>query len=326
MGHGWRVEAPRGVGRGWRAVAGVFPALLLAAAPAVGQQAEPDPVRPGVEAREDARGRSAPEVADVRLPGRPLAAGSTEADPEAPDGLADPDPDAPPTAPGWIDSSDLPYLGIFVGSLALVEPLQGVDGAIGGGDTDGRGPDAALASAGHVAGDLFVNLGVAGATALAGWATGSETATRVGLRSLEALVAVDALTTLFKVGIGRQRPYASPESSDQFDPLETSSEYASFPSGHTSHAFVLAATVSRELSGTEWVPYVAYPLAGLVGASRVAGGNHWPTDVVAGAALGVFTARVLGRIHGDGSPGPSVTVAPVGEGVAVGASLPAPAR
>lgn len=293
---------------------GLVPALLLAATPAGAQQGEADPA----EAREATAEPTSPPAAG------PAAVPGAERPQLRTDLAVPPDPTAPPTAPGWIRSSDLPYLGVFFGSLALVKPLERVDGAIGGGDTDGRGADATLASAGHVAGDLFVDLGAAGATALVGWITGSGTVTRVGLRSLEALVAVDALTTLFKVGIGRQRPYASPES-DRFDPFETSTDYASFPSGHTSHAFVLAATVSREVEAG-WVPWVAYPLAGVVGVSRIAGGSHWPTDVAAGAALGLFTARVLGRIHDDSRPGASVTAAPTGDGVAVGVSLPDPAR
>ena len=40
-----------------------------------------------------------------------------------------------------------------------------------------------------------------------------------------------------------------------------------------------------------WVPWVAYPIASLVGWSRVQDDEHWASDVVAGAALGLWTAR-----------------------------------
>lgn len=38
------------------------------------------------------------------------------------------------------------------------------------------------------------------------------------------------------------------------------------------------------------MPWVVYPIAGLVAWSRVHDGKHWTSDVVAGAALGAWTA------------------------------------
>lgn len=57
----------------------------------------------------------------------------------------------------------------------------------------------------------------------------------------------------------------------------------SFPSGHTTLAFALAAAV-----GLRWPRWraVSLGLAAAVGLSRVALGLHWPTDVLAGAVLG----------------------------------------
>jgi len=63
----------------------------------------------------------------------------------------------------------------------------------------------------------------------------------------------------------------------------------SFPSGHTLHA------VSFTTLATAYVPELALllvPFAALVAASRVILGLHYPTDVVAGAALGFALARV----------------------------------
>jgi membrane-associated phospholipid phosphatase len=66
----------------------------------------------------------------------------------------------------------------------------------------------------------------------------------------------------------------------------------SFPSGHTATAALLAGvwalTASRRL-----VPWLALGFATLVGMSRMAVGVHWPTDVLAGLALG-WTAAWLG--------------------------------
>jgi undecaprenyl-diphosphatase len=64
----------------------------------------------------------------------------------------------------------------------------------------------------------------------------------------------------------------------------------SFPSGHTLHA------VSFSLIATSHVPELApllVPFALLVAASRVVLGLHYPTDVLAGAAIGATLARAV---------------------------------
>lgn len=64
-----------------------------------------------------------------------------------------------------------------------------------------------------------------------------------------------------------------------------------FPSGHTSRAFALATAISFE-KPLLMVP--AYILATTVGFSRIYLGVHYPSDVIAGAMLGV-TVSLLYR-------------------------------
>lgn len=198
---------------------------------------------------------------------------------------------------GLLRPADLAPAGAFLGALALAGSAPGLERSVredayhGGG-----GPDRALYEAGHLAGDGWVDLGVSGAAWLAGGLAGSEETARVGRRALEATLASTAVAAVMKMGFGRARPAASGDPRD-FRPGTLDSERYAFPSGHTAHAFALAATLDRELDGG-WVPWVAYPLATGVGASRVVGRRHWVTDVIAGAAVGVLTSRVLGRLHG----------------------------
>lgn len=63
----------------------------------------------------------------------------------------------------------------------------------------------------------------------------------------------------------------------------------SMPSGHTSNAFATAASLAYRYGAWWGVP--AFLLASFVGYQRVAAGFHWPTDVLAGAALGFFWGR-----------------------------------
>jgi undecaprenyl-diphosphatase len=61
----------------------------------------------------------------------------------------------------------------------------------------------------------------------------------------------------------------------------------SFPSGHTLHAVAFSILASANFPDTAWV---VWPFTALVALSRPVLGLHYPSDVLAGAAIGAVVA------------------------------------
>jgi undecaprenyl-diphosphatase len=101
---------------------------------------------------------------------------------------------------------------------------------------------------------------------------------------LAADVAADLLAELGKAIAQRHRPFET-----QIGPKSSAH---SFPSGHTATAFACATVLSAY--APRWrVPF--FVLAVLIGFSRIYNGLHYPTDVLAGAALGVLVGLLVLR-------------------------------
>ena len=113
--------------------------------------------------------------------------------------------------------------------------------------------------------------------------------TDIGLRGLLAQLGITAATQLLKHLIGRPRPRFA--HSDEFSLRPSlATGFDSFPSGHAANAFG-AATVLAWFFPAVRVPL--YLVAGLVAVSRVLRGSHFPTDVLAGAVLGVVIGSAV---------------------------------
>src|ERR1700674_1650008 len=111
------------------------------------------------------------------------------------------------------------------------------------------------------------------------------------------LIAAGLITPLLKRGFGRARPNQDELTSHDFDPGVGQQE--SFPSGHATNAFALAAAVAAHSDG--WiVPTIAYSVASGVAASRMNDNVHWASDVFAGALIGASTARFIVHRHQQG--------------------------
>lgn len=118
---------------------------------------------------------------------------------------------------------------------------------------------------------------------------------RAGLQGLLAHGVAALATQLLKHTIGRPRPRVTHEGEFQFEPSLVSG-FDSFPSGHASASFAVATVLTRHFPRFGWVSYLG---AALIACSRVWRGSHFPTDVVAGAIVGVLSGALLAYSYMD---------------------------
>ncbi len=68
----------------------------------------------------------------------------------------------------------------------------------------------------------------------------------------------------------------------------------SFPSGHTTTAFVNATVLYKEFKDSDpWIAYSGYVVAAATGSLRMTNNKHWLPDVMVGAGLGILTVNVV---------------------------------
>jgi membrane-associated phospholipid phosphatase len=101
-------------------------------------------------------------------------------------------------------------------------------------------------------------------------------------------IASGILANSFKYVVGRGRPTDN-HGAYNFQPF---SGQDSFASGHTTEAFALASVISEHYN-MPWVQVTSYGLASTVGYARLNNNRHWPSDVLAGAAIGTFVGKTV---------------------------------
>jgi membrane-associated phospholipid phosphatase len=129
---------------------------------------------------------------------------------------------------------------------------------------------------GSVYGSQYFQLPVAMAWWAIGSAAGSDRNAETGRDLLRAQISVASWTYAIKLATNRTRP---------------NGDSHSFPSGHASASFATAMVLEDHFGWKAGLP--AFILASYTAASRVVENDHWTSDVVFGAALGVACARTV---------------------------------
>jgi hypothetical protein len=146
--------------------------------------------------------------------------------------------------------------------------------------------------------EVFGTVGIG--TIVVGVVTGNPRIRRAGERISAGLLLAGTLGVIAKEVVGRRRPDLT-GSAYRFKPF---SGRDAWPSGHTTMAFALATSVSDEIHSTP-VTIGLYSAAALTGWSRLNDNRHWLSDVLAGAALGITSAKLMNghwRVFGVGAP------------------------
>ena len=125
---------------------------------------------------------------------------------------------------------------------------------------------------------LYAALGTAALWGL-GEAAQSPRLAQASATALESMAFCAVASAGLKYAFNANRPSDRDDRHDFF--TAGISGTPSFPSGHSMVAFALA-----EVYGEAYGRYWTYPLAAVVGYSRIYLGAHWPSDVAAGALVG----------------------------------------
>lgn len=133
---------------------------------------------------------------------------------------------------------------------------------------------------------------LAGGVIAAGLARRDWRLTHTGARLMAAHVAATVLKTILKRCVDRTRParIAKDGTYKMGKGRRYETEYNSFPSGHTASSIAVARALGREYSELRGPALAA---AGGIAGLQVIRSKHFPSDIVAGAAIGLAAEKAV---------------------------------
>ncbi len=184
-----------------------------------------------------------------------------------------------------------------------------------------RGPTRFASTAAADASDVIVYGSIALPGLLVFGRESRQDAGKLLILFAETLALNQGVTDILKSSIRRPRPYLYYDSPDGNAVVEAY-DRTSLPSAHTSNAaaggFFFGTVFCHYYSDSKLKPVVWTLTAGvpaLTGYLRVRGGQHFPTDVVAGYLLGGAIGYSVPTLHRKPLAGGKLTILPTGAGL-----------
>jgi membrane-associated phospholipid phosphatase len=153
----------------------------------------------------------------------------------------------------------------------------------------------------------------------------AETLITYGIMYAEAFFLTMGTKNLLKIAVSRHRPYTY---RGQVPPGDEDDYYNSFPSGHTSFAFLGATFLSQTFlmdfpDSSLGLPIVigSYTLASGIGVLRILSGSHFVTDVFVGGLIGTLYGWLIPRLHVAQNEKQIVSLAPSPNGMKLSVKL-----
>jgi membrane-associated phospholipid phosphatase len=161
-------------------------------------------------------------------------------------------------------------------------------------------PNAVTLPGGITYGSQWLHIPMAAAWWVVAAAAGSARHADTGRDLLRAQLSVVSWTYAIKYATQRTRPNGDPHS---------------FPSGHASTSFATATVLQEHYGWKAGLP--AFAAASYAAASRVADNQHWASDVVFGAFVGIASGRTVTIKFRDARVSVAPLAVPEGGGVLV---------
>ncbi len=193
----------------------------------------------------------------------------------------------------WVSSDWVKLGAVCLGTIAVMPFDERITNSTQG---EQRFYYSAPIEGGRIFGEWYSIGGVAGAFGIFGLIAKDTAAKKISIELLQAGLYAELLTTILKIGIGRERP-VSTESAFTYHPFNLLDyNYHSMPSGHTTSAFALSTVMSRHAHSTT-LKILAFVPAGFTMFSRIYQHQHWLSDEILAAAIGFFTGNWVVDLH-----------------------------
>ena len=190
----------------------------------------------------------------------------------------------------WTSPSRIRYT-----DASWLVPLGGLTAALFATDSDfsrhlSNSPDTLARSRRFSDYGAYSMAGAAGGVYFLGLLTHNEHQRETGFLSgesaINALIAVEAL----KFATGRERPNQDSGAGKFWQGGR------SFPSEHAAGAWAIAGIVAHEYP-SPFVKFLSYGMASAISVARITAKEHFPSDVLVGAAIGYLTSEYVYRRH-----------------------------